>query len=309
MKISVVMATYNGAEYIVEQLDSIYEQTCTVDEIVICDDKSTDDTVDKIEKYMLEHKEIEVRLYQNEMNLGFAGNFNKALNLAEGDYIFFADQDDIWMNNKIQIMIDVMQKNPDCKLLCCDYEVFSTGENAPVPPKQILKQMPNDGTLEKISLSKKSLYLRTLGCCMCLKKEFREWMRSYWFDDWAQDDRCWKLAQCVDGCYLLHLNLVRHRLHGSNTATFGKYHTLEKRIKLFRHMYEAARQMVKCGQRSGVPVKQQKLVEKHIRMMELRLELLEKRKLINNIFLIGYLKYYQNLKSVLVETYMILKRK
>lgn len=307
MKVSVVIATYNGALYLAEQLDSICNQTVHVDEIVICDDQSTDDTVDVIKQYMKEHEQQKIRFYENEINLGYAENFNKALNLAEGEYIFFSDQDDIWNEKKIQIMLETMDKYPECKLLCSDYEVFSTGQNAPTAPKKILNQMPNDGSIEKICLSKQSIYLRTLGCCMCMKKEFREWMHPYWFSDWAQDDRCWKLAQCAEGCYLLHLNLVKHRLHGNNTATFGKYHTMEKRIKLFRHMYAAAEQMVICAKNSTNSRRKQRELQRHLKMMALRLEMLEDRKIINVAQLIFYMRYYQKKKSLLVEMYMAVK--
>lgn len=309
MKISVVIATYNGNSYLTEQLDSICAQTIGADEIIICDDQSTDGTVDTIKQYMEEHPNQRIRFYENERNLGYAENFNKALDLAEGEYIFFSDQDDIWDEKKIQIMLEVMDKYSDCKLLCSDYEVFSTGQNAPVAPKKILKQMPNDGNIEKICLSKQSIYLRTLGCCMCMKKEFREWMRPYWFSGWAQDDRCWKLALCADGCYLLHLNLVKHRLHGNNTATYGNYHILKKRISLFEHMCSAASQMIICAKNNKTSLKQQKELENHLRMMQLRLELLEKNKLRNALLLLKYLNYYQKKKSVLVEIYLVIKNK
>ena len=90
MKISVAMATYNGEKYITEQLDTIRNQTRKIDELIICDDRSTDNTVsvvnDYIQKYGLEDRwSIQV----NEENLGYANNFNKVtllptLNLSSG---------------------------------------------------------------------------------------------------------------------------------------------------------------------------------------------------------------------------------
>lgn len=309
MKVSVVMATYNGEEYITEQLDSIVNQSYPVDEIIICDDKSTDRTIEVITEYILKNKVQQIKLYENSENLGFAENFNKALNLADGDYIFFSDQDDIWENNKIQIMLDKMDEYTDCKLLCSDYEPFVTGEQAPVPPKSVLKRMPNNGSIEKIQLSKKNIYIGALGCCMCMRKEFREWMQPYWFPGWAQDDRCWKLAQCADGCYLLHLNLVKHRLHGNNTATFGKYHTIDKRVKLFQHMSNAAEQMIVCAEKNKISYKQQKILKKHYEMMLLRKELIRKGKFINSFKLLKYTRFYQKKMSILVELLIVIKSK
>ena len=77
-----------------------------------------------------------------------------------------------------------MDEYTDCKLLCSDYEPFVTGEQAPVPPKSVLKRMPNNGSIEKIQLSKENIYIGALGCCMCMRKEFREWMQPYWFPGW-----------------------------------------------------------------------------------------------------------------------------
>ena len=104
--ISVAMATFNGEPYIQEQLDSIYNQTRKVDEIIIVDDCSTDSTVRVIEQYILSHKDIDIKLYKNEENLGYKKNFKKAISLCHGDYVFLSDQDDIWMTDKIEKCIE-----------------------------------------------------------------------------------------------------------------------------------------------------------------------------------------------------------
>ena len=95
--ISIAMTTYNGAKYIEEQLLSILNQTMFVDDLVICDDNSTDATSDIIndiiDRYTLSDR---VRFFRNNSNLGYVENFRKAIGLTTGDYIFLADQDDIW---------------------------------------------------------------------------------------------------------------------------------------------------------------------------------------------------------------------
>lgn len=309
MSVSVVMATYNGEKYIQEQLDSIRTQSVSPDEVIICDDCSTDNTVKVVEKYITLYKlENKWKIYKNECNLGYADNFNKVAEMANGTFVLFADQDDIWLNNKIEISIETMQKYQDCQVLCTDYEPFLDGEEVPKPPRSVLKQMPNNGTLEKITLNKKSVYIRALGCCMCIRKTFLQDVEKYWFDGWAQDDRMWRLAQCADGCYLLHLNLVRHRIHGNNTSTYGKYHTVEKRIQLFENMQEANKQMLQMKYNTGIG-SEIRLLNKHIEMMKLRLILLKKGELKCLIQLIRYLPYYQKVKSFLVEFYLVVKEK
>ena len=86
MKISIAMATYNGGKYLREQLDSFLAQTRLPDELVITDDCSTDDTLAIIETFAATAP-FEVRWERNEQNLGYTGNFNKALMKAAGDLV------------------------------------------------------------------------------------------------------------------------------------------------------------------------------------------------------------------------------
>ena len=110
MRTSVVMATYNGEKYLKEQLDSIFCQTKPVDEVIICDDGSKDGTIEIIEKYITEKNlNLSWKLIKNKKNLGYADNFHQGLALATGEYIFFADQDDVWCEDKVEEMTKVME--------------------------------------------------------------------------------------------------------------------------------------------------------------------------------------------------------
>ncbi|RYZ22979.1 MAG: glycosyltransferase family 2 protein [Chitinophagaceae bacterium] len=97
--ISIVMCTYNGAEYLREQLDSLVAQTYTNLEFVVCDDRSTDGTRAILEEYAADGR---FRLHFNAENLGYSANFAQATALSRGTFIAFCDQDDIWMHNKIE---------------------------------------------------------------------------------------------------------------------------------------------------------------------------------------------------------------
>lgn len=101
--VSIAMTTYNGEKFIKKQLDSIINQTYKNLEIIICDDGSTDKTIDIIKEYQKKDKRI--KLYINEKNLGFSKNFEKAISLCKGDYIALSDQDDIWELDKIETMV------------------------------------------------------------------------------------------------------------------------------------------------------------------------------------------------------------
>lgn len=122
MKISIAMATYNGAKYLQEQLDSFVAQTRQPDELVVCDDASTDTTVDILESFR-QQAPFAVRIYRNETNLGFVKNFEKALSLCTGDIIFLSDQDDVWFESKLAVVLQYFQDNPDTMVFINDYYV------------------------------------------------------------------------------------------------------------------------------------------------------------------------------------------
>lgn len=108
-KISVIMATYNGERYLREQLDSIINQSQWIDELIIVDDCSVDSTCRIIEEYQQRYPII--RLIRNKQNLGVVKTFEKALLNSSGDYIVFSDQDDVWFENKIAVLMDSIGDN------------------------------------------------------------------------------------------------------------------------------------------------------------------------------------------------------
>ncbi|MDR0384805.1 MAG: glycosyltransferase family 2 protein [Prevotellaceae bacterium] len=107
--ISVVLGTYNGEKYLREQIDSILCQTYTNIELIIGDDCSTDGTQSILKEFA--DKNENVHLYFNVTNLGLIRNFENAAKHARGEYIAFADQDDIWLPEKIQRLIDNIGDN------------------------------------------------------------------------------------------------------------------------------------------------------------------------------------------------------
>lgn len=119
-KISVALAAYNGSKFIIEQLDSILNQSIVPDEIVVCDDCSTDDTFAVVKEYVNEHPIVKV--YKNAVNLGFIKNFEKAAKLCTGDYILFSDQDDIWTYDHIETLVN---NSSEADLVCANAEYMT----------------------------------------------------------------------------------------------------------------------------------------------------------------------------------------
>src|SRR5882724_5630099 len=107
--ISVAIATYNGAKYIDEQLQSIAAQTSPPDCICICDDRSTDTTLECVERFK-QRATIPVLIQSNARQLGVIENFLSAFRRCETDYIAYCDQDDVWRPDKIAICREVLQR-------------------------------------------------------------------------------------------------------------------------------------------------------------------------------------------------------
>ena len=104
--ISVCIATFNGEKYIQKQLDSILSQLGNDDEVIVSDDGSSDNTVERIRQY----KDERIKIFINKGSKGHTYNFENALRQASGDYIFFSDQDDVWLPNKVEVLSSLLHK-------------------------------------------------------------------------------------------------------------------------------------------------------------------------------------------------------
>lgn len=124
--ISIGMATYNGATYLREQLDSFANQTRLPDELVVSDDDSTDDTRAIVDDFA-RTAPFAVRLHVNARRLGYNRNFEHAIGLCTGDIVFISDQDDRWFARKIEMVVGLMDARPDA-LVCTNDQSIVTAD-------------------------------------------------------------------------------------------------------------------------------------------------------------------------------------
>ena len=116
------MCTYNGAEFLPQQLESILAQSRQPDEIVVCDDGSTDGTRALLEQ-LVSASSIPVTLRFNETNLGSVKNFEQAIRLCTGDIIALSDQDDVWRRDKLQVIAEAFNKQPAAGIVFSNAEI------------------------------------------------------------------------------------------------------------------------------------------------------------------------------------------
>ena len=309
MTSAVALTTYNGEKYIIEQLRSILDQDEAADEVIICDDGSTDQTITLIRKFILaNHLERRWKLILNEHNLGYGNNFHKAMNLCNTDFIFLCDQDDVWRKNKISVMKSIMMENSSIKLLCTDYEPFSSSDDAPSVHRKVLKSMNDNGELVHIELSEKTIFLGRLGCLMCVRRDFLKQAEKYWYSGWPHDDYLWKTALCYSGCFILHRKLIDRRLHSGNVSMRPK-HSVVRRISYLEDLLHNDQAMLKCAKAQKLSNRSISVITRNIQATELRLQMFNENRVINVLWLIPYFGCYQSKRAIVTEPLILLRNK
>lgn len=163
--VTVCMATFNGALYLKEQVDSILTQLETDDELVIVDDCSTDNTATLIKSYQSDI----VKIFSNNENRGHVKTFESALRLATNDIILLSDQDDIWIPGRVSLLLNELL-NSRCLLATSNFGLIDESGHPLQDPAVIL--------LKENSTTSMSNYIGVLlgrrpyfGCTMALRRD------------------------------------------------------------------------------------------------------------------------------------------
>lgn len=206
--VSVLLSAYNGSQYIEQQLESIRNQTCAVDEVVVIDDCSTDTTVDVVDEYIEgHHLENKWRLIRNRNNKGWKRNFIEGIDLTRGDIVFFSDQDDVWALNKIETYKRLLEANDDVNVIG-GFEVLWDGN---------LNQLPlmiKNTSFKRLRLGKsgENYSIQCSGCSMCFRRSYWNKIGNYYVNGQAHDDFFWKMS-ALDGSFaFLQSSSVLHRI-------------------------------------------------------------------------------------------------
>ena len=219
MLVSVAVATYNGERFILKQLESIYNQTEAADEVIICDDCSTDKTVEICKDFIKKRSLSNWRISVNEKNAGYCLNFYGAIEKCIGDVIFLADQDDEWHIDKIEKMLECMKKFPDITVLASRYNVID--ENSDIIENSGVTYLGDvfDGSVEYLSAESFIGCSYVRGFSMCFKKEIKRFLKPIDLKSLLSHDWYICMLGAVTGkTAVLNTVLTGYRYHYDNVS-------------------------------------------------------------------------------------------
>lgn len=227
MKISIVVCTYNGMSYLEEQLDSLRLQTRKPDEVLVSDDNSDDGTVEYVKSYINKYNLDNWLIRVNKPNLGWRKNFMKAIHDSIGDMVFTCYQDDIWDENKIKYMSEIMVNHNEINLLTSNfYEWYSDNS------LKEIKYSESEEMLIQVSLPINLLNCPFPGCVQCIRKSFYNKYIQYWLDTCPHDAFFWRTAILDESAYICNQSLIKWRKH-ENSAFQTELSSLTKKSELF----------------------------------------------------------------------------
>jgi len=231
MKISIAMASYNGEQFIKEQLDSFLSQTRLPDELIITDDCSSDRT-EELVKQFADSAPFDVIFSRNEKNLGYAGNFNSALMKTTGDLVFLSDQDDVWFPEKIDKISALAENEPHVMAFMNNAELT----DADLSPLGTTKL----GQLYSAGFGSDSF---VMGCCMAVKRDLLDLSMPIHSKFNSHDGWLSWFADGLEGKLIIDEVLQYYRRHNSNASWFVANST--KKINKIDFYYSTAVRLFK----------------------------------------------------------------
>ena len=223
--ISVCIATYNGERYIKEQIVSILSQIKKSDEIIISDDGSTDNTLKVIQSIGAPN----IKLYHNVKEHGYTPNFENALKLAKGDYVFLANQDDIWAPEKVSVMMSYLQRYD---MVISDADIINA-EGQKISDSYFKERGSKAGFWNNL------VRFSFLGCSMAFRKEILK--RALPFPPnhtlCTHDNWLGIVAMSYYRTIVINDKLFHYRRHTTNTSAGGLLPTTTFFFKLRYRLY------------------------------------------------------------------------
>lgn len=215
-KVSVALTTYNGSKCLREQLDSIYSQSYTNIEVIVIDDCSNDNTIEILDFYKTKYN---LQYFINSSNLGVIDNFLKAIALCDGDLIALADQDDFWLQDKIENAVNIISQEDLNTPLVYASRLEFVDEN--------LKHLGYSYIPKSLSFDKALVQNFLSGCTMVFNKKAKDIIISYLPKKILMHDWWIYIVISAFGKIIFDNNItIKYRQH-SNNVTGGTSNYLE----------------------------------------------------------------------------------
>ena len=295
----VVLTTYNGMKYIEPLVDSLRLQTRKIDEVLICDDGSKDETVSFLQEYIDKHCLSGWKIAVNKKNKGWKKNFRDGILAAQSDLVFPCDQDDIWEIDKIEKMSNVFEQDQNVILLSSNYTPLYEEGGAKVDAFEYQSEIP----VFIMDNEQFSVHTRP-GCVMAVRKDFAQKLAGIWEDNYAHDAFLWTAATLVGGNYLLRIPLIKYRRHSNNAST-GAHRTISNQV-LLMDMGERIVSWYKTNYR-GISANKRLMLDGYIQWAHLRKGLLVDKKMMNFLRLMKYHKYFRSIRQEIGDLYYLIK--
>lgn len=209
--ISVCMATYNGAKYIRAQVDSILDQLGPTDELVVCDDCSKDETL----SILVSYGDARIKIHKNPSQLGHVRNFERAIKLAAGDYIFLSDQDDVWTPGRVRQMLDSMENDSKNLMVASNYDLIDAQGICVGEFRKLGSVKPYRWLQIAYIFAGKSPYF---GCTFLLRRKVLKYCLP--IPEGIESHDIWfgLIASMLGGVVNLPGSTLKHRVHDSNVT-------------------------------------------------------------------------------------------
>ncbi len=305
MTISVVLATYNGEKTLKRQFDSLKAQTMQPDEVLICDDHSSDHTVEYTSQYIRDNDLSNWKLSVNEQNQGWKKNFIEGVKKATGDIIFLCDQDDIWYPEKIKEMIEPMNNNPEILLLACDYHVIY--EEGAIKAKVYQKtRSEREEMVSRYQFKTRFFMNPNPGCTYAMRKSFVQEVIDRWFDPAPHDEFFWLMATLQNGAYFRNQVLMDF-VRGAGNASDIKYKDIQmqkENLNYIRNMLDRMENYAISNQL--VPEEYLEKIRKAKTWCKKRMSLMDTRNPLRWLTLMPWWGYYNSIQNCLSDLYLVL---
>ncbi len=305
MTVSVVLAVYNGVKVLKRQMDSLQKQTLIPDEVLILDDCSTDNSAEYINQYIQENGLYNWKVFRNEYNLGWKGNFIEGIKKATGDIIFLCDQDDIWYPDKIKDMTEAMDGKEEILLLACDYHVVY--KDGAIKAK-VYRKTKNErqGAVSQYEFKTRFFMNPNPGCTYAVRKRFVQEVINDWFSTAPHDEYLWLMAALQNGAYFRNKVLMDF-VRGDENASDIKYKDILMQIENLNYIQTVLDKMENYAIRSPrVSGEHLKKVRKAKTWCRKRIKLMETRNPIRWIALMPYWGYYNSAQNCMGDLYLVI---